>query len=143
MQLIRHVVVELKIGRFKCEYAGQLSFYLLTELPGATCAYLGSQLRGVASTHACAAQCCDQIPNSSTDWSRSATTCALESTKRRWEGWLGEVEGLRIRFAGAEEKLADLRQTSRRAAVNLGLPTYTEAAGRVVAPNESNNRYDG
>jgi integrase len=48
------------------------------------------------------------------------------------EGWLGEVEGLRVSLAGAEEKLADLQQTSRRATVNLGLPTYTDAAGRLL-----------
>jgi hypothetical protein len=48
------------------------------------------------------------------------------------EGWLGEVEGLRVSLAGAEEKIADLQQTARRATVNLGLPTYTDAAGRVL-----------
>ena len=48
------------------------------------------------------------------------------------EGWLGEVEGLRVSLAGAEEKLADLQQTARRATVNLGLHTYTDAAGRLL-----------
>ena len=43
------------------------------------------------------------------------------------EGWLGEVEGLKVSLAGAEDKLA---QTDRRArnhtAVDLGIPTVTK-----------------
>ena len=40
------------------------------------------------------------------------------------EGWLGEVEGLRISLAGAEDKLAQIdRRSSDKATVDLGLPT--------------------
>jgi integrase len=50
------------------------------------------------------------------------------------EGWHGEVEGLRVSLAGAETKLAQLDQMTRRAtAVNLGMPTFGEIAGREVA----------
>jgi hypothetical protein len=42
------------------------------------------------------------------------------------EGWLGEIEGLRISLAGAEDKLA---QTDRRSqgSVHLGMPTLQPA----------------
>ena len=48
--------------------------------------------------------------------------------------WLGEAEGLRISLAGAEAKLAQMDQIAARrtAAVNLGIPTYGEAAGRNI-----------
>ncbi|MFI5987855.1 tyrosine-type recombinase/integrase [Streptomyces sp. NPDC051555] len=42
------------------------------------------------------------------------------------EGWLGEVEGLHISLAGAEEKLAQLdRRPPNPGAVDLGIPTIT------------------
>ncbi len=48
--------------------------------------------------------------------------------------WLGEAEGLRVSLAGAEAKLAQMDQiAARRAtAVNLGIPTYGQAAGRDI-----------
>jgi integrase-like protein len=49
------------------------------------------------------------------------------------EGWLGEVEGLKINLAGAEQKLAQLDERSHRATtVNLGLPTFQGIASRTV-----------
>lgn len=40
------------------------------------------------------------------------------------EGWLGEVEGLKVSLAGAEEKLRQLdRGHGQHAAVDLGIPT--------------------
>ncbi len=38
------------------------------------------------------------------------------------EGWLGEVEGLKISLAGAEDKLAQIDRRSRNGPVDLGLP---------------------
>jgi hypothetical protein len=38
------------------------------------------------------------------------------------EGWLGEVEGLQISLAGANDKLAQIDRRSTATAVNLGLP---------------------
>ncbi|MFI6360574.1 integrase [Streptomyces sp. NPDC050743] len=48
------------------------------------------------------------------------------------EGWLGEVEGLKVSLAGAEDKLAQMDATTARtaAAVDLGMPGFTSAAGR-------------
>jgi integrase len=40
------------------------------------------------------------------------------------EGWLGEVEGLKISLAGAEDKLAQINRSSHRTA-DLGMPTTT------------------
>ena len=49
------------------------------------------------------------------------------------EGWHGEVEGLQVSLAGAETKLAQLDQVARRATtINLGMPTFSEIAGRDV-----------
>jgi hypothetical protein len=49
------------------------------------------------------------------------------------EGWLGEVEGLKVSLAGAEQKLVQLDQRSRRTAtINLGLPTFRDIAGRTA-----------
>lgn len=47
-------------------------------------------------------------------------------------GWLGEAEGLRVSLDGAREKLAqmDLIAERRAGAVNLGMPTFSQAAGR-------------
>ncbi|WP_244320611.1 hypothetical protein [Streptomyces melanosporofaciens] len=42
----------------------------------------------------------------------------------KMEGWLGEVEGLQVSLAGAEEKLRQLdRGHGQHAAVDLGIPT--------------------
>ncbi|MGR6998833.1 hypothetical protein ACU686_13010 [Yinghuangia aomiensis] len=43
------------------------------------------------------------------------------------EGWLGEIEGLRISLAEAEDKLAQITKQSSRA-IDLGMP------GRGVHP---------
>jgi hypothetical protein len=48
--------------------------------------------------------------------------------------WFGEAEGLKVSLAGARAKLAQMDQiTARRnTAVHLGIPSYSEAAGRNV-----------
>jgi hypothetical protein len=38
------------------------------------------------------------------------------------EGWLGEVEGLKISLAGAQDKLAQIDRRARSATVDLGMP---------------------
>lgn len=53
------------------------------------------------------------------------------------EGWLGEVEGLWVSPTGAEEKIAELQFRARGGSVSLGLPTYTDTAGRFVGDSES------
>jgi hypothetical protein len=41
------------------------------------------------------------------------------------EGWLGEVEGLKVSLAGAEDKLAQLDDRSRSVTtVDLGIPVH-------------------
>ena len=44
-------------------------------------------------------------------------------TEAEHEGWLGEVEGLKISLAGAEDKLA---QIGRRTRTALGMPAFTQ-----------------
>jgi Phage integrase family len=50
------------------------------------------------------------------------------------EGWLGEVEGLKISLAGAEGKLAQVGAALSRqaAAVHLGMPTFGTIAGQTA-----------
>jgi site-specific recombinase XerD len=57
-------------------------------------------------------------------------------TEAETNRWFGEAEGLKVSLAGAEDKLAQMGQiTARRdSAVNLGIPTFTEAAGRATNP---------
>lgn len=39
------------------------------------------------------------------------------------EGWLGEIEGLKISLAGADDKLAQIdKRTNATTAINLGMP---------------------
>ncbi|MFE3202941.1 hypothetical protein [Embleya sp. NPDC059237] len=42
------------------------------------------------------------------------------------EGWLGEVEGLRVSLAGAEDKLAQITRSTARASVDLPVPKFRE-----------------
>jgi hypothetical protein len=46
------------------------------------------------------------------------------------EGWIGEVEGLEISLAGAEEKLTQLDAALAPSVIHLGLPTFGQIAGR-------------
>ncbi|MER5184496.1 hypothetical protein ABT009_40325 [Streptomyces sp. NPDC002896] len=39
------------------------------------------------------------------------------------EGWLGELEGLRVSLAGAESKISQIDTAPFGGPVNLGLPT--------------------
>ena len=52
------------------------------------------------------------------------------------EGWLGEVEGLKVSLAAAEAKLAQVDGliARRRDAVSLGMPPFPDVAGRTAAP---------
>jgi len=44
------------------------------------------------------------------------------------EGWLGEVDGLKISLIGAEDKLAQIeRRTPGRGTADLGLPTLARS----------------
>ena len=64
-------------------------------------------------------------------------------TEAETNRWFGEAEGLKVSLAGARDKLAQMDQiaTRRDAAVNLGIPTFTEAAGRAsnsgLRPNQT------
>jgi hypothetical protein len=48
------------------------------------------------------------------------------------EGWLGEVEGLQVSLAGAQDKLAQIDAALRRQATTtqLGMPSFGQIAGR-------------
>ena len=51
------------------------------------------------------------------------------------EGWLGEVEGLRVSLAAAQQKLAQMGEISARhrdTVVHLGMPARPDAASRTI-----------
>ncbi|MGI5182392.1 hypothetical protein ACQEVZ_39560 [Dactylosporangium sp. CA-152071] len=55
---------------------------------------------------------------------RDNLTARIAEAER--EGWLGEVEGLKISLAGAEDKLARIeRRTPNQHTVHLRIPTLT------------------
>ena len=59
------------------------------------------------------------------------------------EGWLGEIEGLKVSLAGARAKLAQMDQivARRSQAVQLSIPTFTDTAGRASTnPTSDTNR---
>lgn len=45
-------------------------------------------------------------------------------TEAEREGWLGEVEGLQISLAGANDKLTQIDKRTRRGPVALGMSTH-------------------
>ena len=52
------------------------------------------------------------------------------------EGWLGEIEGLKISLAGAVGKLAQIdRRSQARATVSLGMPGLPDAAAPRKEPS--------
>jgi hypothetical protein len=56
------------------------------------------------------------------------------------EGWLGEVEGLQVSLAGAQDKLTQIDTTLRRqATTHLGMPSFGQIAGRMptVSPQHA------
>ena len=56
--------------------------------------------------------------------------------------WFGEVEGLKVSLAGARDKLAQMDQiaTRRDTAVHLGIPTFSDAAGRASRSGPDHNQ---
>jgi hypothetical protein len=52
------------------------------------------------------------------------------------EGWLGEIEGLKISLAGADDKLAQIdRRSQSAAAVTLGMPGFPATAASSQEPS--------
>jgi len=54
------------------------------------------------------------------------------------EGWLGEVEGLKVSLAGTDEKLVQIDAALSRQAttVQLGIPAFPIIAARIAAPEQ-------
>jgi hypothetical protein len=50
------------------------------------------------------------------------------------EGWLGEVEGLKVSLAGAEQKITQVNNlAAQHAKVHLGMPDFSHVVGRNIA----------
>jgi len=59
-------------------------------------------------------------------------------TEAESQRWLGEAEGLKVSLAGAEAKLAQMGQIAARRgqAVDLAIPTFTDAASRTSTTHQ-------
>ncbi len=57
--------------------------------------------------------------------------------------WYGEAEGLKVSLAGANAKLAQMDQisASRTKTVQLGIPSFTDTAGRTTEPADERNKF--
>jgi hypothetical protein len=54
------------------------------------------------------------------------------------EGWLGEIEGLKISLAGADDKLAQIdRRLQAGAPVSLGMPVFPDIAAPARSPHDT------
>lgn len=54
------------------------------------------------------------------------------------EGWLGEIEGLKVSLAGAEDKLTQIdRRKAPATTVDLGMPGFSNLAGRDVTTQDT------
>ena len=62
-------------------------------------------------------------------------------TEAQCEGWLGELEGLKVSLAGARAKLAqlDAMDARRNTAVHLGVPRFPEVTGTILATRQTPN----
>jgi site-specific recombinase XerD len=49
------------------------------------------------------------------------------------QGWLGEIDGLKVSLSAANNKIAQLEESSRRT-TNLGMPRYRDVAPHVITP---------
>jgi len=59
-------------------------------------------------------------------------------TEAETQRWFGEAEGLKVSLAGARDKLAQMDQISarRNTAVQLGIPSYSDTAGRTITTTQ-------
>ncbi|MEV6949085.1 hypothetical protein AB0N07_45705 [Streptomyces sp. NPDC051172] len=84
-------------------------------------------------------------PQASTNTPASAAPCSAQRARlaeirdnllarileAEREGWLGEMEGLEISLAGAQDKLAQLdAEKTRQRTIDLGMPTFSNLVGR-------------
>ena len=57
--------------------------------------------------------------------------------------WYGEAEGLKVSLAGANAKLVQMDQisASRTTTVDLGIPSFTDTAGRITDSADDRNQH--
>ena len=57
--------------------------------------------------------------------------------------WYGEAEGLKVSLAGADAKLVQMDQisASRTTTVDLGIPSFTDTAGRITDSADDRNQH--
>ena len=85
------------------------------------------------NTPASAAPCLTPDPAQRGRLEESGTVSWTASTRPR-EGWLGEIEGLKVSLAATNDKIAQLDASLQRQdqAVHLGMPAFPDIASRSV-----------
>lgn len=54
------------------------------------------------------------------------------------EGWLGEVDGLKISLAGAEDKLQEMTRLEQRfPTIHLGMPDFSRVTATTINPAQT------
>ncbi|MFE7393134.1 IS4 family transposase [Streptomyces sp. NPDC057582] len=78
----------------------------------------------------------DTAAHTGQDPDRVSFVKALRIAEAEREGWLGEVEGLRVSLVGAKDKLAQVDAVAERqsAAVQLGMPGFSRSGGTAGTP---------
>ncbi len=72
---------------------------------------------------ASAAPCCCPDPAQRDRLVEISENLTARIAEARREGWLGEVEGLKISLTGAADKLAQIDRRARAGTVHLGMPS--------------------
>lgn len=75
------------------------------------------------NTLAFVARSSDRTPLSAADLEEIRDNLVARIAEAEREGWLGEVEGLRVSLAEAEDKLAQITRRAASALVALPMPT--------------------
>ncbi|WP_239090095.1 site-specific integrase [Sphaerimonospora thailandensis] len=52
----------------------------------------------------------------------------------RQQGWLGEVDGLKVSLSAANNKIAQIEESARRRPTELGMPTFRDIAPHTISP---------
>ena len=81
------------------------------------------------STAVCGAACTGRSPAQRHRIAEIRDNLTARIAEAEREGWLGEIEGLKISLAGADDKLAQIdRRSQSTAAVTLGMPGFPATA---------------
>ncbi len=87
------------------------------------------------NTAVCAARCCARTRPPAPGSNEIRDNLLARIAEAEAHRWFGEAEGLKVSLAGAHAKLAQMDQitANRTKTVQLGIPSFTDAAGRTTS----------